>query len=229
MYSIGIYSLNITSHSLMKSLQNVLCFLFLLVSCRPEIPDNCEGEYFFKRPCMTSHPLGLVKLNELMTFEIKFPFNDYNYRSDSIVNISRFNKVIGGITVSEIFQDSTSNSGINEKGVDNAFSFTSDNVKLDFTPGTGGRNRVQYYLSKKDSFFIATIQIKPLRKGIFLIGLYDGFIEDAFCNAGVNFYWGNFTPIEAINNLEKFINIQLPVEIRQLQLNQRQAYYIKVE
>jgi hypothetical protein len=199
------------------------------VSCKPEIPDNCEGEYYFKRPYTTSHPKGVVKLNELITFEIKFPFNDYNYRSDSIVNISRFNKVIGGITVSELLRDSTSITGITDKGVDNAFSFTSVNVKLDFTPGIGGRNRVRYYLSKQDSVFIATLQIKALRKGIFLIGLYDGFIEDAFCNAGINFYWYNFSPVEAINNLEKFMNIQLPLDIRQLQLNERQAYYVKVE
>jgi len=213
----------------MKSLHIVCCFLLVLVSCKPEIPDNCEGEYYFKRPYTTSHPKGVVKLNELITFEIKFPFNDYNYRSDSIVNISRFNKVIGGITVSELLWDSTSITGITDKGVDNAFSFTSVNVKLDFTPGIGGRNRVRYYLSKQDSVFIATLQIKPLRKGIFLIGLYDGFIEDAFCNAGINFYWYNFSPVEAINNLERFMNIQLPLDIRQLQLNERQAYYVKVE
>jgi hypothetical protein len=213
----------------MKSLQNVCCFLLVLVSCKPEIPDNCEGEYYFKRPYTTSHPKGVVNLNELMTLEVKFPFNDYNYRSDSLVNISRFNKVIGGITISEVFKDSSSITGITDKGVDNAFSFNSVNVKLDFTPGTGGRNRVRYNLAKKDSIFIATIQIRPLRKGVFLIGLYNGFIEDAFCNAGINFYWGNFSPVEAIDNLESFMNIQLPFEIRQLQLNERQAFYVKVE
>lgn len=203
--------------------------MLILVSCKKELPDNCEGEYIFKRPYTTSHPLGRVKVGETITLQISLPFNDYNYRSDSIVNIRRFKKVLCGLDVEEIYLDSTNSSGINAKGVQDAFVFKSSMVKLDFTPGTGGRNRVRFYLTKEETQFHAVFFATPLRKGIFQLGLYNGLIEDAFCNAGINCYWGNFTSISTLENLENFIKLSLPNEIRNALIVDNQAYFILVE
>jgi hypothetical protein len=213
----------------MKSFLLIGGFALMLAGCKPEIPDNCEGEYSFKRPYTTSHPLGRVKVGETITIEISLPFDDYNYRSDSIVNISRFKKVLCGFDVEEIYLDSTNPSGINSKGVKDAFVFKSSMVKLDLTPGTGGRNRVRFYLTAEGTQFHAVFLATPLRKGIFQLGLYNGVIEDAFCNASINCYWGNFTSINALENLKIFIKLRLPNEIRNALMVDNQAYFILVE
>jgi hypothetical protein len=208
---------------------SIVSFSFLLVSCKKEIPDNCEGEYSFNIPYSASHPLGIVNIGEQIEITIAIPFNVFNNSSDSMVNISRFSKILCGLDVEETKRDSTQLFGMASTGVNDAFKFTSNNVKLDFTPGTGGRNRVRYYLKKEATGFTATIVATPLRKGIFMIGIYNGLIEDAFCNAGINCYWGNFTSIAAIENLEFFLKLAIPIEIRQAMMLNNQAYFIWVE
>lgn len=183
----------------MKSLHFVCCILLILVCCKPEIPDNCEGEYYFKRPYTTNHPQGNISLNDTLVLQMTLSLNDYNYRSDSIVNINRFSKVLCGFEVKEIIQDSTNPVGCKDVGAKHEFGYSSPNVLLDLAEGIGGKNRVRYYLQKGNNSFVCTIKLVPKRKGAFYIHLLDGVIEDAFCNAGIGAFWGNYSPSTLVN------------------------------
>jgi hypothetical protein len=204
-------------------------FALILVGCKPEIPDNCEGQYSFKRPYITSHPLGVAKVGETITIEISLPMDDYNYSSDSIVNISRFNKILFGFNVDQLLPDSTNPTGVGTFGAKNEFNYSSPNVRLDFTEGVGGRNRVRFYLRRDENKFVALINITPLKKGMFLIGLLSGLIEDAFCKADVFCYWGNFTPIMNLEKFGSYSEFRLPNFLRDEWLKESAAYFILVE
>jgi len=204
-------------------------FALILVGCKPEIPDNCEGQYSFKRPYITSHPLGVVKVGETITIEISLPMDDYNYSSDSIVNISRFKKVLCGFNVHQCLLDSTNPAEIVTVGAKNEFKYSSPNVRLDFTEGVSGRNRVRFYLRKDEKKFVATVNIIPLKKGMFFIGLLSGLIEDAFCKADVFCYFGNIDPTLGLEKIEKHFGIILPDMLKDEWVKDTLGYVILVE
>jgi hypothetical protein len=84
-----------------------------------------------------------------------------------------------------------------------AFAILSPNVVLDFSPPQrGNAYRIRFYLSKGSINFSAKIILMPRRTGVFLLGLYDGLIEVAFCNAGINVMWGDLSPLDNIRNAE---------------------------
>jgi len=204
-------------------------FALILVGCKPEIPDNCEGQYSFKRPYITSHPLGVAKVGETITIEINLPMDNYNYSSDSIVNISRFKRVLCGFNVHQYLLDSTNPTGVGTFGAKNEFKYSSPNTKLDFTEGVSGRNRVRFYLRKDDTKFVATVNITPLKKGMFFIGLLSGLIEDAFCKADVFCYFGNIAPIKEVEKIENYFGVILPDAYKVERLNDNSGYIILVE
>lgn len=176
------------------------------LSCKPEIPDNCEGEYTFKREYHTSHPNGRIKIGDTVSISTSLPIDVYNFSSDSIVNINRFNKVLCGFTIEQYLPDSSNGVGIKSQNAKTDFNYLSQNVNLDFTEGIGGRSRVRYYLKKNDSVFIANIKIIPKKKGDFAINLLSGVIEDAFCGAGIHFFFNEEVAFISLNNYKSILN-----------------------
>jgi hypothetical protein len=208
----------------------ILILSIFLNGCKKQVPDNCDGEYSLKTSYSTSHPTGRVAIGEEIKIEVKIPANIYNYSSDSIVNISRFNKILLGIVIYELLMDSTQNFGIRFNSINDGFLHYSPNVKLDFTPMQIGTNRVRFYLRKEADYFKATILMRPNRKGVFYIGLLDGFIEDAFCKADIYCNWGNFSPFENVENLLSFNKIEIPDELKQVWItDDDKGYFLLVE
>jgi hypothetical protein len=202
------------------------------MSCRTKLLDNCEGEYAFKRPYHTSHPGGRVMLGDTVELEVALPFKEHNHASccDSIVDIRRFNKILMGIWIREMIKDNTAPFGFTQISARDAFKVYSPNIKLDFTPPQiGGSFRVRYYLARDLDKFVAIIRIVPLKKGFFYLQLANGVIEDAFCNANILPYWGNFTSLDRVTLFENFANIQLTGEERELSLKIHTAYFFLVE
>jgi hypothetical protein len=208
----------------MKSLQAGCCFLLVLMSCKQEIPDNCEGEYLFKRPYTTNLPQGNLSVGDSIIIKVSLYLNDYNYRSDSIVNINRFKKILCGFEVKELVKDTTNPVGCKDVGAKNEFSDSSPNVVLDLTEGIEGKNRVRYYLQKGNDSFFCTIKLVPKRKGAFYIHLLDGVIEDAFCNAGINAYWGNYSSINLVAIFQSVSGVIYDQTTIERLLKNRQSY-----
>lgn len=190
----------------MRSLLILFSSVVILLSCKPEIPDNCEGEYSFKREYYTSHPNGRIKPGDTVAISTSLPIEVYNFSSDSIVNINRFGKVLCGFTVEQYLPDSSNGIGIKSQNAKNDFNYLSQNVKLDFTEGIGGRSRVRFYLKKTDSAFIAIVQIIPKKKGYFTINLLSGVIEDAFCGAGVHAFFNEEVVHKSLNNYKTILS-----------------------
>jgi hypothetical protein len=179
----------------------------------------------------TTHPKAKFNLNTKISLNVQVPFQIFNFASDSVVDIGRFNKIILGFLVYEVFSDENHINTIVFERAPDAFLFNSRNVRLDFSSNsTRIKNRVRFYLKKEINSFNATIEMTPRRKGIFYVGLLEGLIEDAFCNAGISSSWRSFTSLDNVLNIEDFLQRKLPERLRNdwIRLD-HQGYFIMVE
>jgi hypothetical protein len=182
--------------------KNITTFIFILIvsGCIKGLPDNCEGEYSFKRPYFVSHPTGKMKYGDTLILKMSLPLEAFNLRSDSIVNIDRFNKVLCGFIIQELLPDTTNPIGLMSTGAIHQFDYFSQSGTVDLTQGMSGGNRVRYYLNKTDTAFNFEVRLIPKKRGFFQINLLNGIIEDAFCIANIGAYLGNYSTDQLILN-----------------------------
>lgn len=201
------------------------------MSCRAKLLDNCEGEYSLQVFFETTHPKAKINIDTKVLMNVQLPFQIFNYASDSVVNISRFNSFVLGFLVYEVVPDETHPNTVIFNRAPDAFTFSSRDVILDYSSSSPQiNNRVRFHLRKEVNSFNATIEMTPRRKGIFYIGLLEGLIEDAFCNAGISSSWGSFSSLDNVLNIEEFLQRKLPERLRNdwIRLD-HQGYFIMVE